>query len=67
MTLDDVSFTIKIAYYISRATLDSERRWTPLDSETGSIVWAPKYLRGYFGKQNSAYAPVTRHRRALAK
>ena len=33
--------------YISRATLDSERRWTPLDLEAGRIVWSIKRLRGY--------------------
>ena len=33
--------------YISRATLDSERHWTPLDLEAGSIVWSIKRLRGY--------------------
>ena len=34
--------------YVSRATLDSERRWTPLDLEPpGIIVWAIKRLRGY--------------------
>ena len=31
--------------YISRATLDSERSWTPLDLEGGIIVWAIKRLR----------------------
>ena len=41
----------KTVAYISRATLDSERRWIPLDLGTGSIVWAPKRLRGYFGEQ----------------
>ena len=30
--------------FISRATLDSERFWTPLDLEAGSIVWAIKRL-----------------------
>ena len=35
--------------------------------ETGSIVWAPKYLRGCFGDQISVYPPATRHGRALAK
>ena len=30
--------------YISRATLDSERHWTPLNLEAGSIVWALKRL-----------------------
>ena len=33
--------------YISRATLDSQRHWTPLDLEAGSIVSAIKRLRGY--------------------
>ena len=33
--------------YISRATLDSERHWTPLDLEAVIIVWALKRLRGY--------------------
>ena len=33
--------------YISRATLDSERHWIPLDLEADSIVWAIKRLRGY--------------------
>ena len=66
MTLDDVLFTIKIAY-ISRVTLDSERHWTPLDLGNGSFVWAPKRLRGYFREQCFAYPPAARHRRALAK
>ena len=39
--------SIKSIAYISRATLDSERHWTPLDLEAGSIVWALKRLRGY--------------------
>ena len=59
MALDDVSFTIEIAY-ISRATLDPKRHRTPLDLETGNIVWALKRLRGYFGEQSFAYSPVTR-------
>ena len=33
--------------YISRATLDSDRHWTPRDMEAGSIAWAIKRLRGY--------------------
>ena len=39
--------SIKLIAYISRATLDSERHWTPRDLEAGSIVWALKRLRGY--------------------
>ena len=38
---------MKLIAYISRAPLDSERHWTPLDLEAGSIVWAFKRLRGY--------------------
>ena len=33
--------------YVSRATLHFEKRWTPVDLEAGSIVWALKRLRGY--------------------
>ena len=31
--------------YITRATIDSERHWTPLDLAAGSIVWAIKPLQ----------------------
>ena len=33
--------------YVSRATLDSERHWTPLDSKARIIVWGIKRIRGY--------------------
>ena len=33
--------------YISHVTLDSERHWTPVDLEAGSIVWTIKRLRGH--------------------
>ena len=66
VTLDNVSFTMNIAY-ISRAILDSERHWTPPDLVTGSMVWAPKRLRGYRGERNFAYPPATKHRSTLAK
>ncbi|CAB1103258.1 unnamed protein product [Ectocarpus sp. CCAP 1310/34] len=39
--------SIRPIAFISRATLDSERHWTPLDLEAGSIVWRIKHLRGY--------------------
>ena len=39
--------SIKLIAYISRPTLDSERHWTPLDLEAGSIVWGLKRLRSY--------------------
>ena len=32
--------SVRSILYISRASLDSERSWTPLNLETGSIVWA---------------------------
>ena len=39
--------SVKPIAYISRATLDSESHWTPLDLEAGSIVWALNRLRCY--------------------
>ena len=39
--------SMKPIAYTSRATLDSERHWTPLDLEGGSVVWALKRLRRY--------------------
>ena len=33
--------------FISRATLQFECHWTPIDLEAGSIVWSTKRLRGY--------------------
>jgi len=39
--------TIRPIVFISRATIESERHWTPLDLEAGSIIWSIKRLRGY--------------------
>ena len=39
--------SVRAITYISRAPLDSERHWTPLDLEAGGIVWAITHLRGY--------------------
>ncbi len=39
--------SIRPIVYISRATLVSERHWTPLDLEGGSVIWCVKRLRGY--------------------
>ena len=33
--------------FISSATIESERHWTPLDSKAGIIVWSIKRRRGY--------------------
>lgn len=43
---------MKPVAYISRATLDLEKHWTPLDLEAGSIVWALKRVRGYLWETN---------------
>ena len=39
--------SVRPIVFISRTTLDSDRSWTPLDLEAGSIAWAIKRLRGY--------------------
>ena len=52
--------SIKPIAYISRATLDSERSWIPLDLEAGSIVWALKRLRGYLWGKSSVYSQTTK-------
>ena len=39
--------SIRPIVFISRAALESERHWTPLDLEAGSIVWSTKRLHGY--------------------
>ncbi|CAB1097278.1 unnamed protein product [Ectocarpus sp. CCAP 1310/34] len=39
--------SIRPIVFISRATLNSERHWTPLDLKAGSMVWCIKRLRGY--------------------
>ena len=37
---------------INRATIESERHWTPLDLLAGRIVWSIKRLRGYLWGAN---------------
>ena len=44
--------SMKRIAYISRATLDSERHWTPLDLEAGSIVGFTNASEGTFGDQD---------------
>ena len=44
--------SVRPILYISRATLNSERSWTPLNFEAGSIVWAIKWLRGNLWSSN---------------
>ena len=39
--------TIHPIVLISRATIESERHWTPFDLEASSIVWSIKRLRRY--------------------
>ena len=38
---------IRPIFLIRRAPPESERHWTPLDLEAGSIAWSIKRLRGY--------------------
>ncbi|CAB1110642.1 unnamed protein product [Ectocarpus sp. CCAP 1310/34] len=40
--------SVRPILFVSRATLESERNWTVLDLEAGSIVWAIKRLHDYF-------------------
>ena len=53
--------------YISRATLNSERHWTPLDLEAGSIVSAIKRHRGYLWGTKFASFRITSRSKASAK
>ena len=46
------SHTIRPIVFINRATIESERHWSPLDVEVGSIVWSIKLLRGYLWGTN---------------
>ena len=41
------NLTIHPIVFTSRVTIESERQWTPIDLEAGSIVWSVKYVRGY--------------------
>ena len=41
----DVS--IRPIVYISRATLDNEQNWTPIELEAGCVVWSIRRLRRY--------------------
>ena len=38
--------TIHRIVFISRATIEPERHWTPLDLKADNIVWSIKRLRG---------------------
>ena len=47
--------SVRPAAYASRATLDAERHWTPLDLEAGSIVRAIKPSRLPLGHEVSHF------------
>ena len=49
---DQEYHTIRRIVFISRATIESERYWTLLDLEVGSIVWSIKPLRVYLWGTN---------------
>ena len=51
---------IKPLAYVSRASPDSDRHWSPLDLESGSIDSSLKLLRVYLVALSSAYSPTTR-------
>ena len=39
--------SIRPIVYISRATLDNEQNWTPVELEAGGVVWSIRRLRRY--------------------
>ena len=39
--------SIRLIVYISRATLNSEQNWTPMELEAGCVVWSIRRLRRY--------------------
>ena len=39
--------SIRPIVYISRATLDNEKNWTPMELEAGCVVWSIRRLRRY--------------------
>ena len=60
--------TIRPNVFISRAAIDSERQWTPLDLEAGNIVWIIKRLRGYlWGTNFRFFFPTTRRVKASTR
>ena len=39
--------SIRPIVYISRATLDNEQNWTPVELEAGCVLWSIRHLRRY--------------------
>ena len=39
--------SIRPIVYVSRATLDNEKNWTPMELEAGCVVWSIRRLRRY--------------------
>ena len=58
--------SIRPIVFISRATLESESHWTPLDLESGSIVWSVKRLRGYLWASSRTTRPSRASPRLLS-
>lgn len=44
--------SVRPIVFVCRATFESERLWTPLDLEAGSIIWCIYRLRGYLWRTN---------------
>ena len=59
--------TIRPIVFISRATIESERHWTLLDLEAGSIVWSIKRLHGYLWGANFRMFSDRKARESLDK
>ena len=59
--------TIHPVVFLSRHSIESERLWTPLDLEAGSIVWSIKRLRGYRCSTIFRYFRFTRRSKASTR
>ena len=44
---EQIDGSIRPIVYISRATLDNEQNWTPMELEAGYVVWSIRRLRRY--------------------
>ena len=59
--------SIRPIVFISRATVDNERSWTPFDLEARNIVWAIKRPRGHLWSTNFRIYPDHKALENIAK
>ena len=59
--------TILLIVFSSRSTIEPERHWTPLDLETGGIVWSIKRLRSYLWGTKFRFFRTTWHSEVSTK